>query len=510
MRDRAFNPAFSLLPLFGLLVVAVSPAVGAHRSPALPLEFQVDIPYGYFEYVSIDAAATTNSVVFDVGSNVTMTTAFMTYSQFTSFNDTQSEIADSVFFQNGTASQETERVPKGDYFLVFYAYQGNANVTYNYDLYPNSPYGTGPILAPEPSGIATFGLDNDSGSVTPYDVAAHEVVGVADISSLLAQNATAQLANSTVSGATLQLNSVLVVNEKGGDQQVYWAQNTPDFVTSAQQFAYGDNVWNYSVSGFLSNATITSSNGGLAYSYSQSGQTQYYYGLELSNSTYALPLDLALAINETVSPGRGVVVQMGAQELRNGSIPATPMDWFDNVTIHDPTVSSAYFYVSGNNTTPEGTFYDTEFVFGGENDGEATSFTQMSASMQLFYDNSTDGVLTYFPSYYSFGQDTAESADNLRVSYSGNGVAQVSPGSANYVYLGRASGTSSLSQLAASSGTTSTTTSAPEFPNPSLAMLVLALVAVVALATRGPGGGPRWAASSMSHVDNAAPRDWQR
>ncbi len=115
MRDRAFNPAFSLLPLFGLLVVAVSPAVGAHRSPALPLEFQVDIPYGYFEYVSIDAAASTNSVVFDVGSNVTMTTAFMTSSQFTAFNDTQSEIADSVYFQNGTASQGTEHVPKGDY-----------------------------------------------------------------------------------------------------------------------------------------------------------------------------------------------------------------------------------------------------------------------------------------------------------------------------------------------------------------------------------------------------------
>jgi thermopsin len=469
------------------MVVAVFPGVVAHRAPSLPLEFQVEIPYSYFEYDSIDAAAVTNSIVFDVGSNVSITTALMTSSQFSSFNNSQSDISDSLYFQNGTASQGTERVPKGDYFLVFYAYQADANVTYNYDLYPNSPYGAGPIVAPEPTGVATFGLNNESGNVTPYDVSAHEVVGVADISSLMAHNSTAQLANSTVSGATLQLNSVLVVNEKGGNQQVYWAQNTPDFVTSASQVAYGDNVWNYSVSGFLSNATITSSNGGLAYSYSQSGQTQYYYGLELSNSTYALPLDLALAINETVSPGLGVVVQMGAQELRNGSIPATPMDWFDNVTIHDPTVSKAYFYVSGNNTTPEGTFYDTEFVFGGENDGEATSFSQMGASMQLFYDNSTDGVLTYFPSYYSFGQDTAESADNLHASYSGNGLVQLTPGDVNYVYLGSASGTSSLSQLAASSGATSTSTSAPEFPNGSLAMLALAAVAVAAVAARGPG-----------------------
>ena len=224
MHEPAVSPILSVLPLFALLVVAVSPGLGAHRSPALPLEFQIDIPYSYFEYVSIDAAAGTNSVVFDVGSNVTITTAFMTSSQFSSFNNTQSEIADSVYVRNGTSSQQTEHVPEGDYFLVFYAYQGNANVTYNYDLFPNSPYGAGPILAPEPSGIATFGLDNDSGNVTPYDVAAHEVVGVADISSLLAQNSTAPLANSTVSGATLQLNSVLVVNEKGGAQQVYWAR----------------------------------------------------------------------------------------------------------------------------------------------------------------------------------------------------------------------------------------------------------------------------------------------
>jgi thermopsin len=451
----------------------------------------VGVPYSYFEYITIDAAAATNSIAFDVGSNVTISTALMTSSQFSSFNNTQSGVADSVFVQNGTASQATEHVPNGDYYLVFYAYQGNANVTYNYDLFPNSPYGAGPILAPEPSGIAAFGLDNDSGNVTPYEVEAHEVVGVADISSLLAQNSSAQLANSTVSGATLQLNSVLVVNEKGGDQQVYWVQDTPDFVTSALQVSFGDNLWNYSVSGFLSNSTITSSNGGLAYSYSESGEAQYYYGLGLSNSSYALPLDLALAINETAVPGLGVVVQMGAQELRDGSIPATPMDWFDDVTIHDPTVSSAYLYVSGNDTTPEGTFYDTEFVFGGENDGEATNFTQMSASMQLFYDNSTDGVLSYFPSYYSFGQDTAESADDLHVSYSGNGVALVSPGGVNYVYLGTASGTSSLSQLAALSGTTSTTTSAPEFPGASLAALALALLAVVALGTRGTRAGTR-------------------
>ncbi|HEV2390546.1 MAG TPA: thermopsin [Nitrososphaerales archaeon] len=490
MQERSGAKGVLLLALLSFSVVALSPGAAAHRAGVLPPEFEVDIPDAYFESVAIDAAAASNSIAFHVQSNVTVTTALMSSSQFSSFNNTESGISDSIFIQNGTSTHATERVPEGDYFLVFLAYVGDANVTYSYDLYPNSPYGAGPLLPPEPSGIASFGLYNDSGNVTPYDVKAHEVVGVADISSLLAQNATADLANSTISGATLQLNSVLVVNEKGGSQQVYWVQDTPDFVTSALQVAYVDNVWNYSSSGFLSNSTITSSSGGLAYSFLQSGLTQYYYGLGLSNSSYVFPLDLAVAINASVAPGRGVVVQMGAQVLKNGSEYATPMDWFDNVTIHDPTVSSAYFYVSGNNTTPEGSFYDTEFVFGGEGNGEATSFSQMDASMQLFYDDSSNGTLTYFPSYYSFGQDTAESADNLHASYTGNGEVRLSPGSMNYVYLGRASGTSSLSQLAASSGgASSTTTSAPEFPALSLAVLALALMAVVALATRGPGGG---------------------
>jgi thermopsin len=177
---------------------------------------------------------------------------------------------------------------------------------------------------------------------------------------------------------------------------------------------------------------------------------------------------------------------MGAQVLRNGSQPGSPMRWFDELTLHDPTATSAYFYVSGNSTTPEGTFYDTEFVFGGENDGESTNFNQLSASVQLFYDNSTGGALSYFPSYYSFGQDTAESADNIHVVYS-DGEAELSPGTVNYVYLGSASGTSSLSELASRSSST-TTTPAPEFPDGSLWLVALVAAAAVATVARARGG----------------------
>jgi len=421
----------------------------APRSPttAFPLLYQLQIPQGYFEYYPIDAAASSNVLMIGDSSNVSISTALMNTAQFTAFNITESGIVNSLYIVNGTSAQDTLNLPKGDYFFVFLAYSDDANISFNWVLYPNSPLQTGPLPSPEPSGIGSFGLSNSSGVVTPYIIESNEVVGVAGISSLLAHNSTAYLANCTVSGTTLQLNSVLVVNEQNGTQQVYWVQNTPDFVTSAHQVANVDNIWNYSASGFLSNTTITSQAGGLAYSYEQYGFTQYFYADGTSNSTYALPFDMALMLNETVDPGVGVIVQTGTQVLRNGTALASAADWFDNVTIHDPTATSAYYLVSGNNTTPIDTYFDTELVFVGEANGESTSFTQMSASLQLFYDSNSTGLLTYFPSYYSFGQDTAEAADNLQVTYNGNGIATLSVGTPNYVYMGSASGTSSLSQL---------------------------------------------------------------
>src|ERR1700733_303493 len=168
LQERTVSHASVLLPLSLLLMVTFSHGFfAAHRVPALPLEFQVDIPNTYFEVLPIDAASSTNSIVFDAASNVTITTAFMSSQQFSSFNSTGSDIANSIFIQNGTSSQKTVHVPSGDYFLVFNAYDGNANVTYNFDLYPNSPYAGGHLPAPEPSGIATFGLNNESGNVTP-------------------------------------------------------------------------------------------------------------------------------------------------------------------------------------------------------------------------------------------------------------------------------------------------------------------------------------------------------
>jgi len=445
-----------------LLLLIQQPALASQRpiSPSPSSQFPFILPPGYFTYFPVDAFANATIVHYSLTSNTSVSTAFMTSAQFQDFNGSNGLLSNSITYQNGTESGRTLRVAVGSYDVLVYAYGRTANASLDLAVFPNNPLSFGSLSPPEPSGIASYGLTNQSGIDTPYAIASTDVIGVASISSINAYNSTAESVGQNPSGATLQLNSVLVVDEKGGGTQAYWCQNTPDFVTSASQVALADNVWNYSASGFLSNDSITSEGGGGTVStFQQNGTTEYYYAYEESNSSYSLPLGLVLLVNATAEPGTGVLVQFGAW-LTGGTLEArTGTDWFDNVTIHDPTANSAYFFTAGNYTTPLGTFYDTELVFGGEGGGEATNFTQLGANLGLFYANGTSDRMTVFPSYFGFGQDTAEGADNVMVSYLGGGTARVSVGTPNYDYLGAGSGNFSLASVESALGASSPTKS---------------------------------------------------
>jgi thermopsin len=485
--------------------------------PSGPAQYPFVLPSGYYIYFPVDSFLNGTVVQYSLVSNTSVTAAFMTLSQFQDFGNSYSGASNSIVYQNGTSSSQTLSLQQGAYDVLVYAYGETANATLSLAVFPNNPLGAGPLAAPEPSGIASFGLDNQSGVDVPYAIASTGVVGLATISSLAAYNSTAGSVGANPSGATLQLNSVLVVDEAGGGSQVYWCQNTPDFVTSKSLIALADNVWNYSSSGFLSNDSITSQGGGgYVSTFQQNGTTQYFYSYEATNSSYTLPLGLVLLMNATVEQGSGVLLQFGAQAT-GGVLGSGNTDWFDNVTIHDTSAEGALFESAGNYTTPIGTYYDSELVFAGEGNGEETYFTQLSSSLGLFYTNGTDGVVTPFPSYFSFGQDTAESADNLMMSYAGNGTVRVSVGIPDYDYLGEASGTFTLRAAekmlgfpgypsittVASSTVNSKTTPAsgngngvPEFPSQLLAPAVLTLIALLSyLAMRrralGEGRAPR-------------------
>ncbi|HVB13052.1 MAG TPA: thermopsin family protease [Nitrososphaerales archaeon] len=434
----------SLLLFSGLFLVGYVPIrASTAASTIVPAQQQIDIRSGYYEYVEVDSFSSNTWVVYNVTSDNPISTAIMNSTQFNDFsNTTTDEISNSITYQNGTSVQEDLQIAPGQYFLVFYAFGSRAIVNFGFEVYPNTPLSYGALSSPQPSGIASFGISNDSGTVVPYEIHSSQIVGIANISSFLANNPNAATFGDNVAGATLQLNTNLVVNQTNGLQDVYWVQNTPDFVTSVNAISLTDNIWNNTdLTGFMTNQSLTSpnfANGGAVYASVSNGLTSYAYLFNENNMTYKMPFSFALVENESVLKGQGVLVQLGFRSLQNESLTTSSTYWYDNVTIHAPNVQSAYFEVAGNATTPIGSFYDSELVFAGEGNNEATSLLNMSASLGLFFRNDTTSVLSAFPSYYSFGGDTAESVTNLAVSYS-NGIAYVQAGNPNYVYLGKAS-----------------------------------------------------------------------
>jgi thermopsin len=421
-------------------------------STIIPPQQSFSLRQGYFEYVEVDSFANNTWLLYNVTSDYPISVALMNPDQLSSFSNVANDpVSNSITYQNGTNIVNDIQIPLGQYFLVFYAYSQRAQVQFGYNLFPNTPYSYGAVSSPQPSGIASFGINNDSGTASPYEIKTNQIVGLANISSILANNPNAPSIGDNVAGATLQLNANLVVNLTDGLQNVYWVQNTPDFVTSVNQVALTDNLWNSTdISGVMSNQSVVSpnySNGGAVYISTSQGSNSYAYLYSANNVTYATPFSFALVENESVQSGKGVLVQLGFRMLQNGSsISSSKTNWFDNITINLPDVKSAYFDVAGNATTPIGSFYDAELVFAGEGNFESTQFLNMSSSLGLFYQDQITGKVVSFPSYYSFGGDTGEASSNLTVAYS-NGIAYLTVGNPNYVYLGKSSLTLSPSYL---------------------------------------------------------------
>lgn len=437
--ERIFAAAIIFVLLSGIVTI------GAVRTNAqsIPPQQQIILHSGYYQYLEVDSFSNSTWVEYSVTSSNPISVALMNKGQFFAFsNNTSDEISNSITYQNGTSVNQAVNISPGQYFLVLYAYGSRAIVDIGYYVYPNTPFTYGALIPPYASGIASYGIKNVTGVAIPYEVQTSQIIGVANISSFLVNNPDAAEYGDNVAGATLQLNSNLVVNENNGAQDIYWVQNTPDFVTSNSVMALTDNIWNNTdLTGILSNQSITSTNfanGGAVYVSTSGGTTSYAYLYNENNVTYKLPYSFALVENESVLKGQGVLVQLGYRLLQNGTLSSSSTSWYDNVTINAPNVTTAYYDVAGNATTPIGSYFDSEFVFAGEGNYETTQPVTLSASLGLFFKNQTTGVLSSFPSYYSFGGDTGEAINDTTVTFD-NGIAYVQPGDSNYVYLGTSS-----------------------------------------------------------------------
>ena len=543
LRNLGAAAAIMMIVLSATLVAHPFSAVGA-QTPAgkIENEFTNVLPAGRFNSTAI-TVATPSIIEYSTDSNVSIYTAFMDQQELNAFRQ-PADIANSIFYQQGTVNYDAVLEGPGTYYLVELAENAPANVTEIYTVNPDvnlrnsttsvgelvtiqpgqtfslplhvetlgsssrvdilgastrvlqyaifdrstrtvvftSPHVTitnftitprvsagynmtlspglyvlgvtdespdaayayieytiipayvNPLLLnfgpPSPTGIAAYGLYNRSGVVTSYEVESSSIVGYADLSTL---GATGN--KSDDHQASLQENTLLEVNNTDGSVYTYWPQNVLAFDTGSSIVTYRDNVLNTTGDGAqLDNQTIHGV--GTTSVDDVKGVNQTYYGNYDSNYTYryTLPQAWVLYTNETVEQGVGVVIQMGVSAIQ-GTDPYE-VTWFDKITIADPHVASADLVVNGSAYTPAGSnspigsFFDAELVFGGGAGGQAATYT-LNAELALFY---WDQTLKAFPSLYTFGVNTAESAYNIRVTY-GGGVADAASGTPYYGIL---------------------------------------------------------------------------
>ncbi|VVB98879.1 Thermopsin [uncultured archaeon] len=300
-----------------------------------------------------------------------------------------------------------------------------------------------------PVGIASYGLSGNLLSPDlAYEVRTDEVVGIANITDILAYDpspppggvinqtgtkTSEQVQNLSKHGASLQLNAVMEVYQSNA-LHVYWIQDVLAFPnTSAKTFRIVDAIFDYGKNSTVlpglikgrANLTMTKSN------------NFYLNGYPNYDLNYSLPLAIKLIMrlqkahgNETVSFGYQILKNDYCDRLpyycriwgiRQNATAGSAI-FYDNVTFLDS--QNASIVITPYYKTPDTHLYDTDLVFAGEGNNEVTTFNSLSATLGLQYEN--NGTLIGFPSHYAFGV-TGESAYNLRASLD-NGHAYVSAG----------------------------------------------------------------------------------
>ncbi len=285
------------------------------------------------------------------------------------------------------------------------------------------------ILSPPlPAFSLPTGLSSHSGPTLT-----NAVLGYINVTSLLAYNASCQYPY----GTSLQLNVMLLARTWNGDSYYFWLQNVAVFLTNESEVYFEDNVWN-TTTPFAGISNVTG-NGGITPTFDPFYHSSLY-AYPTPEMSYTLPLSFYLLTRETYNTS-GVKVTFSYVILQNRDVlPPDPVT-YDTVFIPVQGLKTANIVVN-DSTTPNvtlnqglfnqvylGNLLDAELVWGGYRNGESTTFHEMSSRLALFYN---DTYFVPFNSVYSYGNDTRESANDLRVTLGQDGDACVTVGRPDY------------------------------------------------------------------------------
>ncbi|WMT49403.1 MAG: thermopsin [Thermoplasmatales archaeon] len=271
--------------------------------------------------------------------------------------------------------------------------------------------------APAPIGVASYGIINQSGKLTPYSYSTRSFDGQISI------NTASQLYmdGDSFNSFSIQLNAILNnVTIRGNTGYQFWTQNVVDYSTSTHQLTFIDNIWNFSSpTAVMGSNDIVSGNGTV-----EPGVLYYDIGPTLNISE---PFTLNLYLSSSNYGGENTVFfnysishknSQGLNVLQKGS--------YDRVQFNSTSGSSSgsmvipEYTVTGTNLSNNGFIpMDAEMILGGEGGGSNAQFSKMNATMSLKYEKS-DGTYSNVRSAYDVGSETGETSTDISEYFMGS------------------------------------------------------------------------------------------
>jgi thermopsin len=256
--------------------------------------------------------------------------------------------------------------------------------------------------SPAPFGIGEFGLENLSGTVTPYTLSTSSLN--ASFSTSGVSGLSADISGPDEYGVQLNavLNNVTIVGSQGYQ---FWTQNVFFYSPALDALEFVSNVWNFSGEALSCNAL---------YAYGGYNECpEYYYG----NSSFipvSYPFSVNLYLNSSLIDGRDAV--FFNYSLSDNFF--TQSGSFDYVIFNslapggNPASTPVPMYVAnGFAYNPIGLPDDFEIMIGGPGGGSNFDMTfSASTYMTLQYWNATAGSYENVPSAYNVGGDTGETS----------------------------------------------------------------------------------------------------
>ncbi|MCI4324237.1 MAG: thermopsin, partial [Thermoplasmata archaeon] len=271
------------------------------------------------------------------------------------------------------------------------------------------PFISGPInpeggysSEPAPLGVADFGIN---GQDQAYSYSTSTFVGTANLTSLKSN----EVGHPTVGSVAFELNTILTF-QVGSTVYTYWLQDGFDVDSHSEQVSLiQEYVWNFSTSSASINSNSVAGNGSLV-NYGSFDVFVNHAASSLPGNGITLTFPLLLQLRLVSGTSGANTVPWVGYDYNDG------FGWVRTDNISFPFAQNAVGvgqFVDGSAYTPNGAYYDSEFIYAGPGGGVGTD---TGSNLQITLDRWNGHNLQAVPNAYNHGGNTGEKIENLSLS----------------------------------------------------------------------------------------------